>query len=411
MRLVPSSTLRSMVVYGASGLAFLSANILLARALSTDHYALVTLVVALVTLGYYLAPAGLDGVVARGRAGVGPPLLLRAGAAAAVVGAALTAVALIVYGIAPATAALLLPASVAGALMLVAAARFQSEQRFALALALTTSPNLSLLLGAAATIALGRQTAHVTLLVLTLGLAASAAIGWTVVLRERPRAAPQPSAIPWREAAALAGLSAAGMLFIQLERLVIPHLLPVEDLALFGVLAAIAGSLFRLLQMGVGFSLLPRLRNAATVVERRRLIAHEARFAVAIAVSGAGAILVVTPLLERWFLAGKYELPAALIVAALFSGVAKIAHAFARAAATALGTPRELARVNGAGWLSVALAVGGAFLASPWGLTGVIYGVGAGWLAWAAMMFAVVHRHLRLPDVAARTASAPTRSS
>ncbi len=310
----------------------------------------------------------------------------------------MTAAAFAFYGISAATAALLLPASAAGALLLVAAARFQSAERFTLALSLTSAPNILLLLGAAATLALGRHTAHLTLLVLTGGLVATAAIGWALVFRERAGTAPRPpSTVPWREAAALAGVSAAGMLFIQLERLVIPHVLPVVDLALFGVLAAIAGSLFRLLQMGVGFSLLPRLRNASTVFERRRLIAHEARFAVVIAVAGSAAILIATPLIERWFLAGKYELPTSLVVAAIFSGAAKIAHAFARVAATALGTSRELARINGAGWVSVALAVGAAVLAAPWGLTGVVYGVGIGWLAWAFMMFAVVQRHLRTP--------------
>ncbi len=63
MRYVPSATVRSMVVYAASGLAFLGANLLLARGLSTDQYALVTLVVALMTLGYHLGPVGLDGIV------------------------------------------------------------------------------------------------------------------------------------------------------------------------------------------------------------------------------------------------------------------------------------------------------------------------------------------------------------
>jgi O-antigen/teichoic acid export membrane protein len=398
MRYVPSATVRSMAVYGASGLAFLGANLLLARALTLDQYALVTLVVALVTLGYHLAPIGLDGVVVRGRVDTGPALLKRVAAAAAAVGAGMTAAAFAFYGIAPATAALLLPASVAGALMLVAAARFQAEQRFGLSLTLIASPNLLLLLGAAVTLALGQQTALVTLLVLTLGLVASAVFGWTIVLRDRAgTVAAKPAAVPWAEAAALAGMSAAGMLFIQLERLVIPHLLPPADLALFGVLAAIAGSLFRLLQMGVGFSLLPRLRNAATVLERRRLIAHEARFAVVIAVAGAIGVLVATPPIERWLLADKYDLSTGLLVAALFSGVAKIAHAFAKVAATALGTQRELARANGAGWVSVVLAIGAASLATPWGLTGVVYGVGIGWLAWAAMMLAVVYRHLRMP--------------
>jgi len=35
-------------------------------------------------------------------------------------------------------------------------------------------------------------------------------------------------------------------------------------------------------------------------------------------------------------------------------------------------------------------------------LTGVVYGIGLGWLAWAVMAFAVVMHHLRLPaDVTA----------
>jgi len=41
-------------------------------------------------------------------------------------------------------------------------------------------------------------------------------------------------------------------------------------------------------------------------------------------------------------------------------------------------------------------------LGAPWGLTGVVYGIGLGWLAWAVLSFAVVMHHLRLPaDVAA----------
>jgi hypothetical protein len=173
--------------------------------------------------------------------------------------------------------------------------------------------------------------------------------------------------------------------------------LTVADLALFGVLGAIAGSVFRVLQMAVGFTLLPRLRSAASVLERRQLIARELRFALVIAAAGAICVLTFTPLIERWFLAGKYHLPTALLVAALFSGFAKIAHAFARATATAVATPRELGLVNGAGWVSLAIGVGGAVVAAPWGLTGVIYGVGVGWLVWAFSTFALVMHHLRLP--------------
>src|SRR6185436_4163436 len=86
MRYVPSATVLSMVVYGGSGLAFVGANILLARELSTSEFALLTLLVALNTLGCYLAPLGLDGVVTRGQIDVGWPLLKRAAGVGAAVG-------------------------------------------------------------------------------------------------------------------------------------------------------------------------------------------------------------------------------------------------------------------------------------------------------------------------------------
>ncbi len=395
MRYVPSATLRSVIMYGASGVVFAGANLLLARVLSTEAYAVVTLVVALATLGYHLAPVGLDAVVTRGAVDVGPRLLVRVTAVAALVGTLLSGTAMAAYGLSLEMALLLLTATTAGALLLVAAGKLQREQRFGPALMLLMTPNWLLLVGAAAVLAVGARTALLPVLMLTIGIVGAAALGWVVVLRGR---APGPEiAVPWNEALALAGVGAVGMLLIQLERLLIPYVLPLSELALFGVLGAIAGSLFRVLQMGVGFSLLPRLRSAGTVFERRQLVTRELRLAAVVAVVGAIAVVVLTPLIERWFLAGKYHLPMSLIAAALFSGVAKIAHAFARAAATALGTPRELTLVNRAGWMSAALAIGAAVVGAQWGLAGVIYGVGLGWAAWAASAFWVVMHHLRVP--------------
>jgi hypothetical protein len=400
MRYVPSPTVLSMVVYGGSGLAFVGANLLLARELSTSQFALLTLLVALNTLGYHLSPLGLDGVVTRGRVEVGWPLLKRAAAVSVGLGAAIGVTASLAYGLSTGLAALLLAGTAAGGLMLVASAKFQSEHRFSVSLALALSPNFTLLVGALATIAAGSRSADLSFDILTAGLALAAGIGWALALRKR-RASSAAAAVPWGEALVLAGVSAAGMLFIQLERLVIPHVLSVADLALFGVLGAIAGSIFRLLQMAVGFTLLPRLRAAATVIERRQLIARELRLALVIAAVGSAAVLVLTPPIERWFLAGKYHLSMGLLVAALFSGTAKIAHAFTRAAATALATPRELKFVNWAGWLSAAFAIGAAVVAAPWGLTGVVYGIGFGWLAWAVMSLVVISHHLRLPAAVA----------
>jgi hypothetical protein len=407
MRYVPSPTVLSMVVYGGSGLAFVGANLLLARELSTTQFALLTLLVALNTLGYHLAPLGLDGVVTRRRVEAGWPLLKRTTAVAVGAGLAVSIVAFLAYGLSLSLAALLLAGTAAGGMMLVASAKFQSEQRFALSWSLVLSPNVFLLLGAIATIAAGSPTADLSFDIWTAGLALAAGIGWALVLLERRSASTAAGSVPWGEALVLAGVSAAGMLFIQLERLIIPYVLSVADLALFGVLGAIAGSIFRLLQMGVGFTLLPRLRAAATVLERRELIARELRLALVITGLGAAAVLVLTPLVERWFLAGKYHLSTALLVAAVFSGIAKIAHAFSRAAATALATPRELNFVNWAGWLSAALAIGAAVALAPWGLTGVVYGIGFGWLAWAVLSLGVIAHHLRLPAAVAAQTQVP----
>ena len=110
MRYVPSATVLSMAVYGGSGLAFVGANLLLARELSTEEFALLTLLIALNTLGYHLAPLGLDGIVTRGRTEIGGALLKRAAAVALAVGAAMSIIASLVYGISAAMASLLVKA-------------------------------------------------------------------------------------------------------------------------------------------------------------------------------------------------------------------------------------------------------------------------------------------------------------
>ena len=325
-----------MAVYGASGAGFAGANLVLARALPTEPYALFTLVIALGNLGYSMAPAGLDGVVNRRHLDAGPALLRGVLRTSILVGLAFAAIGLVAYDMSWPLAAMLFVSTAAG-------------------------------------------------------------WGWKVLLRER-RGTPQgATTFRWSEALSFAGLSASGLLLVQLERLVIPHVLPVADLALYGVLGAIVGSLFRVLQMGVGFSLLPRLRAAGSVQERRRLVAHEGRLVGTIVVGGSAFIWFLAPVVERWFLAGKYHLAASLVLAAIISGVGKIANAFTKSIASALAEPRELSLVNAGGWISVATSIGGALVGARWGLAGLIYGVALGWFLRAAFAAVLMVRHLRLP--------------
>jgi Na+-driven multidrug efflux pump len=79
------------------------------------------------------------------------------------------------------------------------------------------------------------------------------------------------------------------------------------------------------------------------------------------------------------------------------SGVAKVANAFTRSAASALGTTRELSFINLTGWLSVGIAIAGGVVGARWGLAGVIYGVALGWISRSIATFYVAARHLRLP--------------
>jgi O-antigen/teichoic acid export membrane protein len=396
-RLWYSPTLRSVVVYGAAGLGFAGANLILARVLPTSEYAVFTLVIALVNLSFALAPAGVDGIVNRRRMEAGPALLRHTVNASVVVALAFVLIALAGYQMGPAQLAIVFVSTVAGGAMMVAGAQFQSEQRYGISLALTQSPNLFLLLAALAVVLSKSRMALLPLSIAAIGFVIAAVYGWSVLFRERASKPSREHHIPWGEALSFAGLNAAGLMLIQLDRLVIPHVLTDHDLATYGVLAAIAGSLFRVLQMGVGYSLIPRLRSASSVVERRKLVAHEAKLVGAIVVAGSVVIWFITPLVERAFLGGKYHLSGSLVLAALLSGVAKIMNAFTKSTVTALATAQELSLVNLFGWASVGLAIPAAVFGARWGLAGVIYGVGLGWLTRALTALYLTLRHLKLP--------------
>lgn len=399
-RLWRSATLRSVAVLGLSGVGFAVANLVLARALPTEQYALLTLVVALVNVGYPLAAGGVDGVVNRRLLEAGPRLLRRLMHASVPVALVFMTIGLVGYETSLPVASMILLCTLAGGAVLVAGGQFQSEQRFGISLALNQSPNLVLLLAAGWVLAAGSHRAETALALWTAGFLLAAAVGWWLLFRERHAKPSRSVEFPWSEAMSIAGLAVAGLLLIQLERLLLPHLLPLEDLATYGVLAAIAGSLFRVLQMGVGYSLLPRLRAAPGVLERRRLLFKEARLVVTVATLGSLVIWVATPRIEDLFLGGKYHLSATLVLAAVVTGFAKILNGFAQSAVSALAEPRELHLVSMLGWVSVGVAAVGAVAGARWGLPGVIYGVGLGWVMRASVGLFLAARHLRLPATA-----------
>ena len=397
-RLWHSPTLRSAFVHGVSGLGFAAANVILARVLSAAEYALFTLVVALVNLGGAVAPAGVDEIVKRHRLEIGPRLLRQVIGVATGTGVVFAAVAAVGYQLSWPLVLLVLVSTLAYGVLIVAGAQFQSELRFGISLSLLQSPNAVLLLAAAVVLLLREYDAWLPLLISAVGYVVAAAYGWGELLAERGGKPHERSRFSWPVALSFAGVNAAGLLLVQLERLVIPHVLPLQDLATYGVLAAIVGSLFRVFQMGVGYSLTPRLRAAATVQARRQLLAHEARLAGGIVLLGSAFLWVVTPLVERYFLAGKYHLSASLILATIVSGLAKLMSAFTKGTVTAVADPREVHILTLLSWVSVGIATLAALAGGHWlGLAGVIYGVGLGWAIRAAAAYYLTMRHLRPP--------------
>jgi O-antigen/teichoic acid export membrane protein len=397
-RLRNSPTLRSILVYGASGAGFAGANLILAYVLPRREYALFTLVLALVNLAAPASPLGLDSLVLRRRMTIGGQILKRLLVAASIVTLGFILVGHFVYHLGPWLLLIVAVSSLSGGMMAVVGARLQSEQRFALALSLTQSPNVVLMVAAVAAFMAGWKMAWPALVISAIGYATAAIVGWGIVRKDPAYGRDSGGHFAWGEALALAGLDASGLLLLQLDRLVIPWLLPLNALALFGVLSAIAGSVFRVLQMGVGYALIPRLRAATGVVQRRRLVRYDVLLVTGLMVLGAFAVAVAVPLVKHFLLHGKYDLRPPLVLAVVVSGIAKVLNAFAKALVAGLALPDEVNTVNLLGWLSVAVAVAGATLGAHWGLAGVIYGVGLGWLVRALAAFRICARHLRLPE-------------
>lgn len=392
--LVLSPTINAAVFYAVMGLGFSGAHLLLAKYLPALEYAEISLVIAVVNLSKEFSSLGAQGVILRHRLHPDPGMLIRVTSTCAVVGLVVAVCAARIYHLGGITAVLLGAGILASGVTYIAAAFFQSRQVFLPAMFLSQSSNLVLLAGAIAIILLPVRGTWLTLAIIVIGYVVSAAWSWRHLLG-RAQGTASTAAFSWREALSYTIVSSASPLLVQSERLFIPKLLSLEDLATFGVLAAIVLSPYKTLQIGVGFTTLPRLRAAENVRERRRLLAREALI-VSVLVVGGGLVLAwLTPMLVEVVFRGKYEIGPGLLWAALAVGALRTYGGLAKAAAMALCTTRELGVVGGLAWLAVGVALAGSIVGAAWGLTGLILGIAAGWVTLLAAYAVPAARHLR----------------
>jgi O-antigen/teichoic acid export membrane protein len=379
-----SPALRAAVALTLSGGAFALANLILARVLPKEEYGRFSLGLAIVMIGVVTGPLGAQVIVNRHRIRPGRRLLVRTLSTSGLVGLVLTFGAGALYPLDLPLLAAMLAAIIGGACNLVVVGHYQSRQRYGLALLVSASTNLSLLATAIAAVVFRPTSALAPAAIFAMCAWARPVLAWWRLSRDRAAIGHPDPPYPWGEALAVVGTIAAGMLLGTTERLVIPRALSLSDLATFSVLATLAGSPFQMLNQGVGFTLLPSLRGAPDRTARRRVLRHELlTVAGACALSGV-IVWWLTPIVLRHFLVGRYVLPAYLILAAIAVGALRPLGAVAIAVVNAVGSGRELVVLGGIVWTAWLLGFWGAWVGVRWGLTGLVYGVGLGWLLRAA---------------------------
>jgi hypothetical protein len=298
------------------------------------------------------------------------------------------------YSISPATMGLLLACTCAGSIATVVAGYFQALHAFGRSLFYLRAQDFALFIGSLAAVAVAARVALVPFAVMTAVCSLVGIAAWRDAAL-RAGAGARYGKINLREAGAYLSVQLSANLLMQLERLLAASLLGLRDLATLGVVLAVVGPPFRLLQLTVGYALQPRLRAAQSRAVRVRLLMNEAAQAAVIVLVACAVLWFATPFVVRVFLHGKFTVPTDVLLAALVSGVLKVGAGIAKASMTALADDRELAYIGLISWIGIAVAIAAAAAGAHVGLSGVIYGVAAGWAVRVAAAAYFVGRRLQ----------------
>lgn len=393
-RLWKSPSIRATAAFGSAGIGFAAGNILLARALPAQDYGRFALAVALVQISSQTGPAGIDGVINRRLLHAGRIVFSRSIATSALTAVAIAIIGSAVYGLAAPLLVSVLVGGAAASMGSLAGAHYQSKQRFGLSLGLSQSPNFGLLIAGMTAVFVGSGKSGTPMMVYTIACVVPAGYGWARILRERGDCPPGGDTFRWSEALSFLGVKLAGTLLLQMDRLVIPRAISYGALARFGVFASVAGAPFRMLQSGVGFTMLPQLSASQSPQSRRRILWKEMGLILGISLVAGVVLFFATPWAVDVLLSGKYGVETSLVLALIVAGMVKVISSFFVTAAAALSSTRDLALLNGLGWVAVAVSAIAGLVGTRWGLTGLVYGVGSGWLLRACLGLAITLPYL-----------------
>jgi O-antigen/teichoic acid export membrane protein len=384
-RLWKSDSLRSAVGFAAGGAGFAAGNILLARVMTPEGFGVVALVLALNQFGLTFGPFGLEVVANRHRPRVGRRLGLLSLGLATATGIAAAAIAYLYYGLSVGIVTLLLPMVMGSATARVGSALFQGEHRLKMAMVLSQASNYILLFIALLAISLSLTSESLVLAVMASGYVAISAVGWWVAYRTVNEGRQEIKFdLALSEGAAALGIGVGVEILSQFERFAIPKVGSVAMLGTYAVLAAVAGSPFRMIRIGTSFSLLPRLRAVTNAAEARAVLLRESLTALLMALASSVLIVLVAPWVFASLLQGKYAIGFGLIGATIVVGMAKVWEGFSTAVTVACGSQRSMATISILAWVCLAVAAGAMVVGARFGLIGILYGVGVAWVLLAA---------------------------
>lgn len=402
-----SSALRAAAALGVSGLALACGNLMLARVLAPAEFARFALFFAIAQIGMSIGPFGADVIMTRRHYDPGPELHRRVLCTSFIVAVVLVVLSKLLYPLSNAILAVMLVTIAAGGVKVVATSHFRSQERFGAALLLTMSTNAALLIASSVAYAMHAETALLPAGAMAASVCLTSWLGWRAVASQHSTRAASAAVYPIAEAWSAVNFTGAGMILSSLERVITPGLLGLPALATFSVLATIAGSPFQILHQGIGYTLVPGLRNAPNQAARRRVLAHECVTAAATCMGAGVLVWWLTPFIIHTVLADRYLIPWPLLLAVICLGCLKVIGSVAAATVNALGSGADLARLSQAGWISIGIAFTGAWIGSRWGLSGLVSGVAVGWLVRALVVSRVAARHFEAAQTRTQS-SAPT---
>jgi O-antigen/teichoic acid export membrane protein len=391
--LVRSPSIRSALVFALGGVAFSFSMLLLARFLPVEQFGILALLLALIQIGLALGPAGMDLLINREKLTPSSGLARSVALTSLLAATLIAVIAAAAYDVPSALLPALWAGVTAAALSRVAGAFFQSLRRFNTAFALTQVHNFILLATVPVAMFLQATPLEKILWIVSGGYIVTALLGWGMARRQFRGVSPAGSVV-WRDGIHGMGIIFAVLVLAQLERILIPLLLSLDEMAKFGVLAAVVIAPFRMLQLAVGYTLLPRLRAAGTMAESKRILRSEIRTVLLVGFVGAALVFGLGPVVVQVIVGDKYQLSAALYIVAIAVGWVRLLQSLAVATVNSLGNARSLEMLNRVAWVSLAIAAAAAWLLRELGLIGVVLGVGVGWMVQAIAGYVLARRTL-----------------